>query len=134
MIVQLKRKPVAFLAIATSLLAAQPASAHHSTAMFEWGHEVTLEGTIDKFEWTQPHTWIWFMVPGKDGKLEQYSLEGMSPSWLARRGGWTKHSLKKGDKVKMVIYPLRDGRKGGFTVRITFEDGRMIEELPQRVP
>lgn len=110
-----------------------PASAHHSTAMFEWGHEVTLEGTVDKFEWTQPHTFIWFMVSSKDGKDVQWGLEGMSPSWLGRNG-WNKHSLKHGDKIKMVIYPLRDGRKGGFTVRVTFADGKTLEELPQRVP
>ena len=111
-----------------------PASAHHSTAMFDWGHEVVIEGTVDKFEWTQPHTFIWFMVPGKDGKEVQWGLEGMSPSWLARRGGWSKHSLKQGDKIKMVIYPLRDGRNGGFTVRVTLPDGKTLEELPQRVP
>ena len=38
-----------------SILTPQPASAHHSTAMFEWGKEKTLEGTVDKYEWTQPH-------------------------------------------------------------------------------
>ena len=111
-----------------------PAAAHHSTAMFDWGHEVTLVGTVDKFEWTQPHTFIWFNVADKDGKVVQWGLEGMSPSWLARRGGWTKHSLNKGDKITMVIYPLRDGRKGGFTVRVTMADGKTLEELPQRVP
>ncbi len=126
------------LSFSAPLLAAgllmTPASAHHSTAMFEWGHEVTLEGTVDKFEWTQPHTWTWFMVPGKDGKDVQWGLEGMSPSWLSRHGGWNRHSLKHGDKIKMVIYPLRDGRNGGFTVRVTFPDGKTLEELPQRVP
>jgi len=126
-----------FSALAAPLLLAGlfavPASAHHSTAMFEWGKEVVLEGRVDKFEWTQPHTWTWFMVPGKDGKEVQWGLEGMSPSWLGRNG-WTKHSLNPGDKVKMVIYPLRDGRNGGFTVRVTFADGKTIEELPQQMP
>ncbi len=124
------RAPLA--CIAASLWAA-PASAHHSTAMFTWGKEKTLEGTVDTWQWTQPHTFIWFSVPGKDGKVEHWGLEGMSPSWLGRHG-WDKHSLKAGDKVKVVIYPLRDGRKGGFAVRVTFADDRTIEELPQRTP
>ena len=110
-----------------------PASAHHSTAMFEWGQEKILEGRVDSFEWTQPHSWIWLNVPGKDGKPEQWGLEGMSPSWLGRHG-WTRHSLKSGDQVKVAIYPLRDGRKGGFAVRIVFADGRTLEQLPQRTP
>jgi hypothetical protein len=115
------------------ILALQPVSAHHSTAMFEWGKEKTLEGTIDKFQWTQPHSWIWFNAVGKNGKTEQWGLEGMSPSWLGRHG-WSKRSLNPGDKVTVVIYPLRDGRKGGFAVRVTFPDGRKLEQLPQRTP
>jgi hypothetical protein len=115
------------------VFALQPATAHHSTAMFEWGKEKTLEGTVDKFQWTQPHSWIWFNVPGKNGTVEQWGLEGMSPSWLGRHG-WTKRSLHPGDKVKVVIYPLRDGRNGGFAVRVTFADGHTLEQLPQRNP
>jgi hypothetical protein len=114
-----------------AVLALQPASAHHSTAMFEWGKEKTIEGTVDSFKWTQPHSWIWFNGPGKDGKVEQWGLEGMSPSWLGRHG-WSKRSLSAGDKAKIVIYPLRDGRKGGFAVRVTLADGRVLEQLPQR--
>lgn len=107
------------------------ASAHHSTAMFEWGKERTLDGTVDKWEWTQPHTFLWVMVPGKSGKVEQYGFEGMSPSWLGRRG-WGIKSIARGDKVKLVYYPLRDGRNGGFYVRVTLPDGRTLEALPQR--
>ena len=98
------------LACAAAALVAAPAGAHHSTAMFAWGQEKTIEGTVDSFEWTQPHSFIWLNVPGKDGKAEQWGLEGMSPSWLGRHG-WTRHSLNSGDQVKVVIYPLRDGAR-----------------------
>jgi hypothetical protein len=108
-------------------------SAHHSTAMFEWGKEKELNGTVDKWEWTQPHTFIWLNVPDKNGKMQQWGLEGMSPSWLGRRG-WGTRSLAHGDKVKLVYYPLRDGRTGGFYVRVTLPDGRVLEALPQRAP
>jgi len=116
---------------AVSLAIAQIASAHHSTAMFEWGKEQTLNGTIEKYEWTQPHTFIWVVVPGKQGKSTEWGLEGMSPSWLGRRG-WSLHSISAGDKVTIVYYPLRDGRPGGFYVRVTLPDGRLLEALPQR--
>jgi Family of unknown function (DUF6152) len=106
------------------------ASAHHSTAMFEWGKEKMLDGTVDKWEWTQPHTFIWVVVPGKGGKVEQWGFEGMSPSWLGRRG-WNLKSMARGDKVKIAYYPLRDGRTGGFYVRVTLADGRTLEALPQ---
>jgi Family of unknown function (DUF6152) len=122
----------ALVCLVASLFVAS-ASAHHSTAMFEWGKEKTLEGTIDKYEWTQPHTFIWILVPDKKGKADQWGFEGMSPSWLGRRG-WGIHSLARGDKVKVVYYPLKDGRHGGFYVRVTLPDGRTLEALPQRPP
>jgi hypothetical protein len=108
-----------------------PASAHHSTAVFEWGKEKTLEGTIDKFEWTQPHTFIWVDVKGPDGKTAQWGFEGMSPSWLGRNG-WSSRSIAKGAKVKVTYYPLRDGRHGGFFVRVILPDGKTFEALPRR--
>jgi hypothetical protein len=120
-----------FLAIAAACLFTASAIAHHSTAMFEWGKEKDLEGTIDKFEWTQPHAFIWVKVPGKSGKVEDWGLEGMSPSWLGRNK-WNSRSLKAGDKVKIAYYPLRDGRTGGFFVRVKLPDGTTFEGLPGR--
>ncbi|MEJ1962014.1 MAG: DUF6152 family protein [Gammaproteobacteria bacterium] len=107
------------------------AGAHHSTAMFEWGKEKKLEGTIDKFQWTQPHTFIWVNVPDKGGKVQQWGFEGMSPSWLGRHE-WNSHSLQSGQKVSIDYYPLRDGRTGGFFVRIKTPDGKTLEALPGR--
>ncbi len=74
--------------------------------MFVWGKEKTLEGTIDKFEWTQPHAFVWINVPDKNGKVQSWGFEGMSPSWLGRRG-WNGKSLKAGEKVKLDYYPLK---------------------------
>ena len=125
---KITRPALAYLA--TSLFAVA-ALAHHSTAMFEWGKEKKLEGTIDKFEWTQPHTFIWVNVPGKGGKVEQWGLEGMSPSWLGRNK-WSSKSLKAGDKITVDYYPLRDGRHGGFFVRVSLPDGRTLDALPGR--
>jgi hypothetical protein len=121
---------IALLGLAACLTIA-PAGAHHSTAMFDWGKEKTVEGTIDKYEWTQPHTFIWIAVPG--GKDKQWGFEGMSPSWLGRHG-WSSKSLVSGTKVKVTYYPLRDGRQGGFFVRVTTGDGKALEALPGRPP
>jgi len=121
---------IALLGLA-ACLAIAPAGAHHSTAMFDWGKEKTIEGTIDKFEWTQPHTFIWLANPGAKTKDQQWGFEGMSPSWLGRRG-WSSHSLAAGSKVKVTYYPLRDGRNGGFFVRVVMPDGKTLEALPQR--
>ena len=114
-------------AVALAGLALIPAasSAHHSTAMFEWGKEAKLENmTIEKWEWTNPHTFIY----ARDAQGKRWAFEGMSPNHLSR-SGWDKRTLKPGDKVDLTYYPLRDGRPGGFNVTVTLPDGKHIGQL-----
>jgi len=74
---------------------------------------------------------LWVMVPGAQGKMTEWGLEGMSPSYLGRRG-WNSKTLTPGDKITIVYYPLKDGRPGGFYVRVTLPDGHTVDALPQR--
>ena len=121
---------LAALVLAAAALSA-PAYAHHSTAMFDMEHTINLTGTVKDFQWTQPHTWIDFEVPGANGAAEPYGVEGMSPSYLGRNG-WSKRTLNPGDKVTLAIHPLKDGRKGGFDASVTWPDGKTMYNLPQR--
>ena len=128
---KLSRWLASILVCAAWLAFGPVASAHHSTAMFEWGTEKSLAGTIERYEWTQPHTFLWVVVPRTAGGTQEWGLEGMSPSWLGRRG-WNRHSLSAGDKVTIIYYPLKDHRPGGFYVRVVTPDGRTLAALPQR--
>src|SRR5687767_7636848 len=94
------------LAAATVALAATPVYAHHSFAMFDNQKTMTLEGTIKEFQWTNPHSWIQVMVKDKSGKDVEWSIEGGSPTSLAR-GGWKRTSIKPGDKAIVNIHPLK---------------------------
>ena len=73
-------------------------SAHHSFAVFDMTSEKTITGTVSKFEWTNPHTFIFVDVPNDKGVIETWAIEGMSPNYLGRRG-WSKTSVKPGDLV-----------------------------------
>ena len=103
---------------ALGLLLAGPVQAHHAFAMFDTNREVTLEGTVKEFQWTNPHTWVQLMVKDPAGKEVEWSIEGSSPNNLARFG-WSRASLKTGDHVQAVIHPLKDGSIGGSLVKIT---------------
>jgi len=100
------------------------ASAHHSFAMFDSSKQVTLVGTVKEFQWTNPHTWIQVNVP-TNGKVVEWSIEGGSPNGLARRG-WKSSSLKAGDKVTLVINPMKDGSNGGSLKTVTTADGKTL--------
>jgi hypothetical protein len=99
--------------------------AHHSFAPFDMANQKTITGTVKQVEWTNPHTWIWLDVPNEQGAVEPWGFEGMSPNYLARRG-WTRTTLKTGDKITVTYRPMRDGSKGGMFVSTKLGDGRML--------
>jgi len=115
-------------------VAAMPAAAHHSTALFHWGKEVPLtNATVERWDWTNPHVFLYVRVPNKAGGTDRWAFEGMSPNHLSREG-WSKRTLKPGDRINLTYYPLKDGRKGGFNVSVTFADGKTIRQLPAGAP
>ena len=126
----MNRMRITLIAAAASLAAGGTANAHHSTAMFDFSKKIEISGTVKDFEWTNPHTWTNVTVEG--GKSAGvYGLEGMSPNYLSRNG-WTKRTLKPGDKVSFEVHPLKDGRKGGFMVSAKLADGTVLYNLPRR--
>ena len=42
------------------------------------------------------------------------------------RRGWTKNTFEPGDKVKVVVWPLKTGEPGGTLQRATFPDGTEV--------
>lgn len=95
--------------------------AHHSFAMFDQQAERWIEGTITEFQWTNPHTFIQVSVQ-QNGRPVVWSLEGGSPNILSRNG-WRRTTLRPGDKVRILLYPLRNGEPGGTFVEVHKEDG-----------
>ena len=106
------------------LFVAGQAWPHHSGAMFDDRRSDTLNGTVKTFQWTNPHCWIQLVVPGRPAPAE-WSIEMGSPAQLFR-GGWRPKSLQPGDKITVVIHPLRDGSNGGLFVSATLADGKSI--------
>jgi len=106
--------------LATALGSAPPAAAHHSFAMYDPSKLVTLTGTVQDFEWTNPHSIVLLVVDGAANASDSlWSLElPTSPGNLTRMN-WTKRSLKPGDRVVIDINPLRDGRHGGSLKKVT---------------
>lgn len=123
--------PIRVLTAAAALVIAGPALAHHSTATFDMEKTVEITGTVEDFQWTNPHTWTNVKVEGSEDSAGIYGLEGMSPNYLGRNG-WTKATLKPGDKLTFQVHPLKDGRKGGFMVAVKLPDGTLLYNLPHR--
>lgn len=114
----------ALLAAALFLGAPSAALAHHSFAMFDSTKDVVLDGTVREFQWTNPHSWIQLIVP-ESGKAVEYGIEMGSPNNYSRQG-WTRNSLKPGDRIKLTIHPRKDGSKGGSFVKVVKADGATL--------
>ena len=117
----------AVLAGGAVLAAGHAALAHHSFAVFDIEHPLELQGTVQQFKFSSPHTFIVLEVKGDDGTTATWNLEGASPSLLARNG-WSSESLKSGDQIKVSIDPLRSGAPGGAWIgqRVIFSSGRPV--------
>jgi hypothetical protein len=114
----------AVAALAT-LLAAGAAFAHHSPIVFDRTRQVTLTGTVTEFRWGNPHSWIHMDVVDADGNVANWSIE-MDPASHLAREGWRSSLLKPGDKVTVIVYPLRNDEKGGQYISITLPDGKKL--------
>ena len=110
--------------LASAVLLASQAQAHHAFSMFDSQKEITLEGTVKEFQWTNPHSWVQLMVTDRSGREIEWSIEGASPNNLTRFG-WTRRSIKAGDHATAVVHPLKDGSIGGSLVKITI-NGQVI--------
>jgi hypothetical protein len=110
----------------TTLSLARPAAAHHSFALFDHVNRVTISGTVTKFDWTNPHVFIELDVPDGNG-TKHYSVECASPNVLTRVG-WKYTDIKKGDKVTLLVNPLRNGQPGGMLEQATLADGRTLSD------
>ena len=119
------------LASIAVFVCAMPVVAHHSFAMFDASKTMTVEGTVKEFQWTNPHSWIFLMVPDAGGQPVQWPIELGSPSGLVRQG-WVPKTLTAGMKVKMLIRPLKDGKPGGQFLQVTLPDGKQLGDPSTR--
>jgi len=108
-------------AVLFSMAAAAPVLAHHSFSMFDQTKIFPMSGTVSKFTWTNPHSFV--IVESKGTK---YVLECNSTN-LMKMAGWKMNTLKPGDKVTLDYYPLRNGTAGGMLKTITLPNGTKLK-------
>jgi hypothetical protein len=85
-----------------------PAAAHHSIALYDTDHLATLKGVVTRVEWTSPHVFVYFEVPGEADDAGEWSME-LDPPVLLRRYGWQKDTVKVGDEIACTGAPARSG-------------------------
>lgn len=115
--------------IGAALLAglSMSASAHHAFNMYDNSKYTKLDGTIESYVWKNPHVLIDYVVTSAGGETERWNIECSSPNIIGRRG-WTPTSIKTGDKIPLVVHPMKDGRRIALVVSATLPDGTVLKD------
>jgi hypothetical protein len=109
--------------------------AHHSAAMFDTQRRISVSGAVRQFQWMNPHCWIELDVQTARG-IEKWSIEMGSPADIFR-GGWKPGTLRAGDRIRVVLHPVREAMlrgtvHAGSFVSATGPTGEPIESAAQR--
>ncbi|HEX5109586.1 MAG TPA: DUF6152 family protein [Vicinamibacterales bacterium] len=93
-------------------------AAHHSAAQFDFTKSVSITGVVKKFQAINPHMRLILAVTDAKG-THDVEFEGHSTNNMYR-AGYRDKMIQVGDKITVMVAPLKDGSEGGYvTAAIT---------------
>jgi len=119
------RLTAAALAI-SFLTTASPSFAHHSTAMYNMSNPTTVTGVVKRFDWINPHAYIYLEVTDEQGKTVEWTIEMMSLNHL-KSYGWSHNTVKPGDVITCTGGAAKSGDPAMLSSLVKLADGRMIK-------
>lgn len=121
----------------TALLAlvfAAPCFAHHGVAPhYDASKSVHLEGVVSKFEFINPHSFVYIDVVDSAGKTETWSCEMASRSVLSRNG-LTAERFEIGAKITVDGDAARHKATGCQVRTAHFADGTALRDTTLYAP
>ena len=125
------RRILISLAVAVLLLGTEAFAHHNMTALFDFNDRVTLNGTLTKIDWRNPHTYLTIDVQG-GAATESWQAEGPSPTWFRIRDiGKADFEGNLGKSLTVEVSRARDKSRTGLIRTITLPTGRVVSACPQ---
>ena len=117
------------LASAACALLPQGAPAHHSGAMYDLSRLVTIEGTVRRYDWRNPHVYIHVEEATEGGERREWKVEAL-PTTVMQRLAWDAETLRPGARIAVTGYATRNPRvKGLNPTSIVTDDGVLFEQM-----
>ena len=106
----MRRRLVMFLALSqVALVFAHPAAAHHSSAAFDLQHPVTVKGKVTKFDWANPHAFIYLDVKNGKGGTDELARGSQTAPICSAGSVGKRETIKEGDEVSVTGAPAKNG-------------------------
>jgi hypothetical protein len=106
--------------------ASVPLLAHHGTGMYDMSHPTTVTGVVKRFEWTNPHAYIYLEVKDEKGKAVEWAIEMMALNHL-KSYGWSRNLVQPGDVITCTGGAAKSGTPAMLSSIIKLPDGREIK-------
>jgi hypothetical protein len=104
--------------------ASSTVSAHHNSgAVFDMENEVTIEGVVTKYEFRNPHVYIYVDAEDSNGNIVNFRIEA-GPFGILRRFGWSRDTLSEGDKLTVTGNPARNPERHALFLKSGKSDER----------
>ncbi len=85
------------------------ATAHHSNPLyFDLSKAITLEGTVMRVEWINPHVLLFLQSKDEKSESETWIVHGRSLNNALREVGSMKERLKPGTPISARVWPPRN--------------------------
>jgi Family of unknown function (DUF6152) len=115
-----------------AFLAPEFALAHHGGSEYDMKTTVEFKGKLTRVEMINPHSWIYFDVPEKDGTVSHHRCE-MRSVHVLRRSGWTKENFPVGQQITVEASPNKTDPASCYLQTIVAADGTRMDRYGQYV-
>ena len=125
---------MAHASIVAALLAVpglvERAYAHHGAGLYDPRKSMELEGKLTRLAFVNPHSYVYFDVVGKDGKVIAMKCEMRSATTL-RRSGWSPEMFVPGATIKVTGHPHREDPTACTVETLTLGNAPTLERYQQ---
>jgi hypothetical protein len=117
----------ALLVTTLGMLAAAPARAHHSFAVYDMKQNVEFKGVVDTLKFRNPHTALTLIVTQPDGTKETIDFVETAPANMLVRMGLTPQMVAHGTAITAIGAPRFDNPKALFLKAVVLGDGTRFQ-------
>jgi hypothetical protein len=102
------------------------------SALFDFNDRVTLNGTLSKIDWRNPHIYLAVDVKSGAEQGQSWSVEGPAPNFFRTRDiNKVDFEGALGKEVTVEVSRARDHSRSGLIRVLTLPGGKVVSACPQ---